>query len=1177
MKLASLFERDINRHIDPAVVVSKLQDEVVTAEIEEYVFTRDIVSNLYKVLDAFLNYKDQKTGIWISGYYGSGKSHFIKYLHYLINPATSEKAFERFISEVKLISEAGDAFSLVNVANLKKRVAGVQIEDDLFNIEDITDQQSGEKLTRILLRRLCRLWGLNESHIPLALVLEKHLKKKGLLEEFIRILEEEHAYTWRGSEMDVTMMACRTVVDTALRLDPALDGESIYSILSNPEQYTITIENTLIPQFREFLAEKGPDYRLLFLIDEVSQYMGQNTDLILNLQNVVERISDLGNKVWIACTAQQKLDELLRGALKKSQNDKELFDKFGKILGRFDTKISLESADPAYITQKRVLDKSADAQKMLRTFYSKEREALNAVYRMPQANYRAFDSEEAFVQAYPFVPYQFKLISEVFASFRMKDFVIEQVKDNERSVIGITHYTAKEHAGQELGHLVPFDAFFNGMMRENLTHYATTVLQNPLQLDFVKGNPFAQRVVYTLFMLSNLSSSVQQNFPPVVDNIAMLLVQRAEDSMRKLQQQVKEVLDRLIDNNVAYRDAGNRYFFFTEDEMEVQAQIRNTTTNLEDKLSFFEEAIRELTNFRSKMKFHDNSIGLSLMVDDKRVSSQGEIEVLFSVTDERSPEQWQLNNNVRSLVLLLNEQLADKGDFFRMVQLSVQTEKFFRHFVVNGSETRKATRNKMMAQQTQRRGEILSSIKAALMQCRFLSGTQLHDAGEVSGASPEGRYQNLLTFHAGNLFRDYQLCRSYATDFTSLKQKYQNHQTDESPLTGAEKELDQVLSNKGGQLSLEELIRHFKAVPYGWPDAAVADMALQLAVKGKRELGGRGDRRLLPAAWAEKAASRSEHAALMVRKKATIEASLLKEAADAFFEAFTIRLQNVTDAGRLTDEIDSRLDALVTTYKPLREQYFDREKHEWARAFYQLIDKLSEIRQATRTERKLELLTDGRSRLRDMFDEAKENKDLAQNKLGIWQELCGFYRDKQQYERELGDGFRAEFEILRQLKTDPQPGRLIRKAMEAKRKIEAEVKAKNEALRNTLQDEIQSAVDELKAVADKSTDDGGSGFIATQTEQDLYQSLENCRSSQDLKMLGYRIPELKTKALREIAKKQVQPEQGEGNEPLPEPEQLRLPGMRIIRTEAEAEAYLSELRTEMMKHLRQNKQLITPG
>ena len=93
MQISDLYEKQIDRRINPAVVVSEMKDYFVSQEIEEYVFTEGITKNVYKFLNALANKTEGKTGVWISGYYGSGKSHFIKYLFYCLNKALPRKFF----------------------------------------------------------------------------------------------------------------------------------------------------------------------------------------------------------------------------------------------------------------------------------------------------------------------------------------------------------------------------------------------------------------------------------------------------------------------------------------------------------------------------------------------------------------------------------------------------------------------------------------------------------------------------------------------------------------------------------------------------------------------------------------------------------------------------------------------------------------------------------------------------------------------------------------------------------------------------------------------------------------------------------------------------------------------------------------------------------------------------
>src|SRR5690606_2430709 len=138
MILQNIYEKDITRHINPAVVVSELEENKIEQEIGEYVFTQDITKNIYKFLNAVANKKEGKTGVWISGYYGSGKSHFIKYLFYCLNEKYRDKAFANFKDSVKNVDPL-DEPNIGLVTNLHKKLNSLSIAEVIFNIDAVAD------------------------------------------------------------------------------------------------------------------------------------------------------------------------------------------------------------------------------------------------------------------------------------------------------------------------------------------------------------------------------------------------------------------------------------------------------------------------------------------------------------------------------------------------------------------------------------------------------------------------------------------------------------------------------------------------------------------------------------------------------------------------------------------------------------------------------------------------------------------------------------------------------------------------------------------------------------------------------------------------------------------------------------------------------------------------------
>jgi len=663
MLIRELFELPIERNINPAVVVSANDADTIKSEIEEYIFTDDLLERAWKFLDALVNKKDQKAGIWINGYYGSGKSHFIKFIHYCLDPLSSTLAFESILKAAKgydpFLPGHNEEITESKIKALHKKVTNLQCSNIMFNVEAVTDDHSGERLTRIFLNMFNGFRGYNSVNIPLAILLEKPLDRASKLGEFKNAIAKELEHDWELEAADLAGYKLESILDIAKRLLPELDIKALHNTLTNPNTYHIGISSKLIPEFKEFLQQQGDNYRLVFLVDEISQYIGNNKDVLLNLQTIVEEVStQLKNKVWIALTAQQTLEEVVDRFEDGSQSDE-----FGKILGRFDTRISLESNDASFITRKRVLDKNAAGTKVLNDLYKTKQEFIQHQFKLSHDLYKGYQDPEDFILSYPFVPYQFRLIADVFSAFQRMNYVITEVKNNERSVIGITHYTTKQHAGENVGLFIAFDYFFNELFRNNLTHIGRRVIDRALALTYVKNNPFAQRVVKTLFMISNLEDSVLMTFPPNIDNLTVLLMTELDQNRAALQKQIKEVIERLIEESII-REENGRFYFYSEDEIQVTNLIKNTKTSLDDRLSIVDDLLRPVLRVESKFSLDQNDVRIGYAIDDKEFFRNGDIKVNIIMIDQQSVEDKSMNAIANDLYICLNE-WYNKDEAFR--------------------------------------------------------------------------------------------------------------------------------------------------------------------------------------------------------------------------------------------------------------------------------------------------------------------------------------------------------------------------------------------------------------------------------------------------------------------------------------------------------------------------------
>lgn len=130
------------------------------------------------------------------------------------------------------------------------------------------------------------------------------------------------------------------VVDAACELNPQFDRNSLYNHIDKRD-YAISIDRFGM-ELADYIKDKGEDYRLILLADEVSQFINKERDRYLNLQEIITKLSEAcNNQVWVACTAQQDLSEIMDDCNIGEEKDKE-----GKIKGRFEVKVSLKGTQP---------------------------------------------------------------------------------------------------------------------------------------------------------------------------------------------------------------------------------------------------------------------------------------------------------------------------------------------------------------------------------------------------------------------------------------------------------------------------------------------------------------------------------------------------------------------------------------------------------------------------------------------------------------------------------------------------------------------------------------------------------------------------------------------------------------------------------------------------------------
>lgn len=886
---SQIYKKNINRSLNPAVSVTDNRENTITVEIEEYVFTDEIVNGLYMVLNAIRNKSANHNGIWISGYYGSGKSHFLKYLNFCLDPMFSDRALGRLMEAVEEFDPLrnGNSKSDVQPSEMRDLAAWLKsavVNTVLFNIGNTIGDNVEYNATfvKAIWKEFNVFRGYNRFNIPMAQYLEKALDKKGKFEDF-KVAIEDEGFDWNedaealaNTELDLVMEAAKSVA-------PELSIDVIRKRIAenNPN---LSVES-FCEEVRDFLKDKNEKYRLVFFIDEVSQFIGSRKELLLQLQQIVTTINEVSDgRVWVGCTAQQDLSELLSNC-----QIQESADEYGKIMGRFENKVALQGTNTEYITQKRILAKDEDAQVELGRLFDAKKDAIAAQFKLP-TGFRTYGNKQEFVDFYPFVPYQFQLIMRVFDAFVKLEYVDTEVKGNERSVLKITHKTAQEASKEEVGKFISFDQFFSSMFEAGLKNAGQKAIRNANEIikDY-DDKDFGQRVLRVLFMLCNLDPVNQKVFPASVDNIVTLLMTNVDENKLALKTKTESALDFLINKSIVRVQKTDGipdiYFFLSEDESEVDRLIKTQKADnnkmAEELRTIFAKHFNALNN---KVSFNGNSfsIGWTILGRNSLTQSNPDLQVEFLIDDTGVvPSQLAFQNEHKKMLVLVCEEYAKNrrlaNDFYWYCQ--VQT------YMKTGATTEQREKtNREFSKRAQDLYDrsIVPGFKAILDKAPVICGQNLLSAGVLGNKTGAERYNDALRIHFSQLYSQSSLVNGPEIPKTieelkvKIKRSIDANEYLVKPMTEAENAVENKLKRLGRDYELGDLLDDFKQPPYGWNEVATVYIVNELVRRHVRAFRYKGDPNI----------DRNRIAELIMRERSSFVISSAQKIDPALIEDF---------------------------------------------------------------------------------------------------------------------------------------------------------------------------------------------------------------------------------------------------------------------------------------------------
>lgn len=580
MQIKDMFRKKIDRDIQGVIIVGQGEQTNVAQELEEYVVTRELQKHF---MDFFEAYKKgilgttPKMGVWISGFFGSGKSHFLKILSYLLQnkQVGNKRAIDYFIDDKKITNQ-------MVLADMQL-AADTPSDVILFNIDSKSDSNGKENkdaIVNVFLKVFNEMQGFCGS-MPHLADLERHLTEAGRFEEFKEKFEEEYGDPWEESRQDFDFIQ-DSVVDVLVDIDFMSESAARNWCEKAIEPYQISIED-FAKRVKSYIDKKGNNHHVVFLVDEIGQYIGEDSKLMLNLQTVTEELGkECQGRAWVIVTSQQDIDSIT----KVKGND------FSKIQGRFDTRLSLSSANVDAVIKKRVLDKTETAAQSLRLLYEQKATVIkNLIVFSDGAEKKLYANAEDFAEVYPFVPYQFNLLASVLTSIRTHGASGKHLSEGERSMLALFKESAMQLMNDEIGAIVPFHKFYDAL--ENfLDHSHSSVIIRAYDNSFInpekkENDVFTINVLKTLFMIKYVLEC-----EPNIENITSLMISNIEDDRIALKAEVEDALKILVRQMLVQKN-GSHYVFLSNEEQEINSEIEKENVEMPEVITKIAEMIFE--------------------------------------------------------------------------------------------------------------------------------------------------------------------------------------------------------------------------------------------------------------------------------------------------------------------------------------------------------------------------------------------------------------------------------------------------------------------------------------------------------------------------------------------------------------------------------------------------------
>jgi hypothetical protein len=638
MKINEIFVRDYadkKNVIDPVIQVTREDPEKIFQDLDEYVITPEIDGYLRKFLDLMLESRSgpvNKVCAWVSGFFGSGKSHFVKVLG-------------NILKDRPIIDKMGSKYSSTQFFCAKHnlnydKILTKEFHNEVFFIHMLDHPYDKQwSISSIIYATV--LDKLGYSTVFWIAEIEQILDEEGLFETFQKEVEKEFNQPWKT--LRTQQHKTRAIL---IKLLPKIDPKTYASekaaedgIQDAKDSFSLTpslIVSKLIHFAEKMDKQKG---RIVLVLDEMSIYIAKNSERLQELDIFTEKVESTGKgKLWLLCTAQEALNEVIKNA---DTQKKEYF----WLNDRFQMKFQLTPGNINTVVKKRLLEKKTDknVEKNIKTLFSTYQGTFLQATQIPNAthsqdlfmNFKVND----FCEYYPLLPYHIYLMQEIFGLLRAKGEISQKMTGRERAVLLVVdllikYYdssTAQPFYNFEIGELVTFDRVFD-IIDEELkaidSKDRTNIVDQISKLGLIDGLRI-DSVAKALFLLQQ----VEIWLPSTIDNIAAVLYPKMGFDRNLHVNRVKECLETLEKNNwIKTKD--NQYHFLSTFERTFKQVLQEQIPSETEKQTLIKEILNNTFKKSSgierihQINYQNTRIlPIQVTADNDQLTNVGELKI----------------------------------------------------------------------------------------------------------------------------------------------------------------------------------------------------------------------------------------------------------------------------------------------------------------------------------------------------------------------------------------------------------------------------------------------------------------------------------------------------------------------------------------------------------------------